>query len=68
MELVVAGGHNREIAADLQIAACTLEVHKARVMQKLQVASIRDLVRLSLRARARTSRIPTVPRRLDGWR
>jgi RNA polymerase sigma factor (sigma-70 family) len=51
MELVVAGRHNRDIAADLQISARTVEVHKARVMQKLQVASIPDLVRLSLRAR-----------------
>jgi RNA polymerase sigma factor (sigma-70 family) len=51
MELVVAGRHNRDIAADLNISARTVEVHKARVMQKLQVASIPDLVRLSLRAR-----------------
>ena len=51
MELVVAGRHNRDIAADLHISARTVEVHKARVMQKLQVASIPDLVRLSLRAR-----------------
>ncbi|RPI45238.1 MAG: DNA-binding response regulator [Betaproteobacteria bacterium] len=50
MELVVAGRHNREIAALLRISARTVEVHKARIMQKLQVASIPDLVRLSLAA------------------
>ena len=51
MEHVVAGRHNRDIAAELEISARTVEVHKARVMQKLQVTSIPDLVRLSLRAR-----------------
>lgn len=51
MELVVAGQHNRDIAARLQISPRTVEVHKARVLQKLQVTSIPDLVRLSLRAR-----------------
>lgn len=50
MELVVAGRHNRDIAAILQISVRTVEVHKARVMQKLRVDSIPDLVRLSLRA------------------
>lgn len=50
LDLVVAGRHNRDIAADLQISARTVEVHKARVMQKLQVASIPDLVRFCLRA------------------
>ncbi|MPZ46286.1 MAG: sigma-70 family RNA polymerase sigma factor [Betaproteobacteria bacterium] len=50
MERVVAGRHNRDIAAELEISARTVEVHKARVMQKLQVTSIADLVRLSLRA------------------
>jgi FixJ family two-component response regulator len=51
MEHVVAGRHNRDIAAELEISARTVEVHKARVMQKLQVTSIADLVRLSLRAK-----------------
>jgi FixJ family two-component response regulator len=51
MERVVAGRHNRDIAAELDISARTVEVHKARVMQKLQVSSIADLVRLSLRAK-----------------
>ena len=51
MERVVAGRHNRDIAAELEISARTVEVHKARVMQKLQVTSIADLVRLSLRAK-----------------
>jgi FixJ family two-component response regulator len=50
LDLVIAGRHNRDVAADLQISARTVEVHKARVMQKLQVASITDLVRFCLRS------------------
>ena len=36
MELVVIGRHNREIAELLGISARTVEVHKARMMEKLQ--------------------------------
>ena len=48
MEHVVAGRHNREIAAALAISPRTVEVHKARMMDKLGVASVAELVRLSL--------------------
>lgn len=48
MELVVAGRHNREIAEELGISVRTVEVHKSRVMEKLQVDSIADLVRQHL--------------------
>lgn len=48
MELVVGGRHNREIADLLGISARTVEVHKARMMAKLQVAGVPDLVRMSL--------------------
>jgi len=48
MELVVAGRHNREIAAELGISVRTVEVHKSRVMEKLGVESIADLVRQHL--------------------
>lgn len=48
MELVVAGRHNREIAEALGISARTVEVHKARMMAKLRVESVPDLVRLNL--------------------
>ena len=51
MELVVAGKHNREIADMLGISARTVEVHKARMMAKLRVKGVPDLVRLSLTAR-----------------
>lgn len=48
MQLVVAGRHNREIASDLGISVRTVEVHKTRMMEKLQAASVADLVRQHL--------------------
>jgi FixJ family two-component response regulator len=48
MKMVVAGRHNREIAAELGISTRTIEVHKARVMDKLGVSNVADLVRYSL--------------------
>ena len=48
MEHVVAGRHNREIAVALEISPRTVEVHKARMMDKLGVGSVAELVRLSL--------------------
>ena len=50
MELVAKGCHNREIATTLGISPRTVEVHKARVMEKLQVQSVPELVRIVLRA------------------
>jgi RNA polymerase sigma factor (sigma-70 family) len=46
LDLVVEGKHNREIAAQLAISARTVEVYKARLMEKLQVRRIPELVRL----------------------
>jgi DNA-binding CsgD family transcriptional regulator len=40
------GLHNRQIAAQLGISPRTVEVHKARVMEKLGVSNVVDLVRL----------------------
>ena len=50
MELVVTGLHNREIAQSLNISSRTVEVHKARMMTKLRVDNIPQLVRLSVGA------------------
>jgi len=51
LELVAAGRHNREIAAVLGISPRTVEVYKARMMEKLQVRRLPDVVRLVLRGR-----------------
>ena len=48
MQLVVIGKHNREIALALDISPRTVEVHKARLMSKLDVGNVADLVRMSL--------------------
>lgn len=48
MRLVVAGMHNRDIAVSLGISVRTVEVHKARMMWKLETQTVADLVRLSL--------------------
>lgn len=48
MDLVVAGRHNREIAETLGISPRTVEVHKARMVAKLGVENVPDLVRMSL--------------------
>lgn len=46
MALLVKGLHNRRIAEELGISPRTVEVHKARVMEKLGVKTVVDLVRL----------------------
>jgi len=48
LDQVIAGRHNREIAADLGISPRTVEVYKARMMDKLDVRNATDLVRLML--------------------
>ena len=48
LEFVVSGRHNREIAAHLGISPRTVEVYKARMMQKLQVERLPDLIRIAL--------------------
>jgi FixJ family two-component response regulator len=44
--LLVQGLHNRRIAEELGISHRTVEVHKARVLEKLGVRSVVELVRL----------------------
>lgn len=46
MGLLVQGLHNRRIAEELGISHRTVEVHKARVLEKLGVHSVVELVRL----------------------
>lgn len=48
MELVIAGRHNREIATTLGISVRTVEVHKTRMMDKLRVESLAQLLRMSM--------------------
>ena len=52
MVRVVAGSLNKQIAADLGIAEKTVKVHRARVMMKMGVASVAELVATVFSVRA----------------
>jgi RNA polymerase sigma factor (sigma-70 family) len=45
MHLVVEGLANKEIASDLGLSPRTVEIHRARVMSKMEAQSLPDLVR-----------------------
>jgi FixJ family two-component response regulator len=49
MSLVVSGLANKHIAAKLGTGIKTIKVHRARVMEKMNVRSVADLVRISQR-------------------
>ena len=49
LAMVVEGRHNREVAQVLGISPRTVEVYKARVMDKLDVDRLPDLIRLTLK-------------------
>lgn len=50
LEGLVAGRPNKVIAFDLGLSVRTVEVHRARVMDKMQARSLSELVRLALAA------------------
>ena len=53
LERMVAGRLNKQIADDLGISMKTVEQHRARVMEKLEVDSLAELVRIVISAGAR---------------
>ncbi|MDH4191717.1 MAG: sigma-70 family RNA polymerase sigma factor [Betaproteobacteria bacterium] len=56
LDLVAEGKHSREIASLLGISPRTVEVYRSRLMEKLQVRRIPELVKLVLEAAAPPSR------------
>ena len=50
MQLVITGMLNKQIGAELGMAEKTVKVHRGRVMQKLGVISVAELVRLVQKA------------------
>lgn len=48
MDLVARGLHNREIAEELGISPRTVEVYKARMMEKVQVRNLSEIIRLAM--------------------
>lgn len=52
MDLVVGGRKNKQIADALGVSIKTVEAHRARVMEKMGVRTIADLVQVSLAAKS----------------
>jgi FixJ family two-component response regulator len=50
MKLVVTGMLNKQIAGELGTAEKTVKVHRGRMMRKLNVSSVAELVRLTEKA------------------
>ena len=49
MQLVAEGQTNKEIAGKLDLTVKTVETHRARVMRKLGLRSVPELVRYAIR-------------------
>lgn len=50
MDLVVQGHANKVVASRLELSQRTVELHRAKVMEKMKVSSLAQLVRLAMRA------------------
>jgi FixJ family two-component response regulator len=48
LERIIAGRLNKQIADDLGISIKTVEAHRANIMEKLNVNTVADLLRLAL--------------------
>jgi len=58
LEHVIAGKVNRLIAEEMAISIKTVEAHRARIMEKLAVNSVAELVQATLGARAQGGGMP----------
>lgn len=61
LPLVVSGFLNKQAAAELGISEITLQIHRGKIMRKMQAASLADLVRIAERLQ-----IPVIPSRRAG--
>ncbi|VVD90195.1 response regulator transcription factor [Pandoraea terrigena] len=58
LERIIAGRLNKQIADDLGISIKTVEAHRANIMEKLNVNTVADLLRLALSKRSSASPRP----------
>jgi FixJ family two-component response regulator len=49
LPLVASGLLNKQAAAELEISEVTLQIHRGKIMQKMEAASLADLVRIAER-------------------
>lgn len=63
LERIIAGRLNKQIADDLGISIKTVEAHRANIMEKLNVNTVADLLRLALSKRSGGSPRPEPGRR-----
>jgi FixJ family two-component response regulator len=61
LPLVISGLLNKQAAAELGISEITLQIHRSKVMQKMQARSLADLVRI-----AEKLNIPVIHSRRSG--
>jgi len=54
LELVTKGKANKVIAGDLNVSQRTVEIHRARVMEKMEACSLAHLVRMVIEAERAT--------------
>ncbi len=64
---LVAGLPNKSIAYDLEISPRTVEIHRARVMDKMGARSFSELVRLALAAGVPLVPVATIGSHLTYW-
>jgi FixJ family two-component response regulator len=63
LDAVLQGQHNREIAADFGLSVRTIEVHKARVMEKMRVSRIAELIKMFARVDHMVPMLDKMPNR-----
>ena len=57
-DLLADGLSNKEIANRLEISPRTVEIHRARVMEKLEVRNLSELIRVALDSDGRNEAVP----------
>lgn len=60
LQLAISGMLNKQIAAELGVSEITVKVHRRRVMEKMQVRSLADLVRAGERLEINILSVPRV--------